>query len=50
MLCLLSVAAILVDSEWFGLGEPVVALVGLLLALWVVANQRAMLEGATSPP
>jgi hypothetical protein len=49
VLCLVSGAAIFVDSQWFGPGEPVVALVGLLLALWVVATSAAMFEGATNP-
>jgi hypothetical protein len=44
ILALISSGAIFIYSGWFGPGQPVVAVVGLLVALWVAAIAFVMLE------
>ena len=45
VLALISSGATFIYSGWFGAGQPVVAVVGLLVALWVAAIALVMLEG-----
>jgi len=45
ILALISSGATFIYSGWFGAGQPVVAVVGLLVALWVAAIAFVMLEG-----
>lgn len=44
ILALISSGATFIYSGWFGAGQPVVAVVGLLVALWVAAIAFVMLE------
>jgi hypothetical protein len=43
ILAVLSGMVVFVDDNWFGPGEPVVAGMGFLIALWVAATSFAML-------
>lgn len=45
ILALISSGATFIYSGWFGVGQPVVAVAGLLVALWVAAIALVMLEG-----
>jgi hypothetical protein len=45
ILALVSSGATFIHSGWFGAGQPVVAVVGLIVALWVGAMALVMLEG-----
>jgi hypothetical protein len=45
ILALISSGTIFIYSGWFGAGQPVVSVVGLLVALWVAAIAFVMLEG-----
>jgi hypothetical protein len=48
VLALISSAAVFVNGDWFGAAEQVVAVMGLLVALWVAAIALVMLEGASA--
>lgn len=46
ILSFLSTTAIFfVDDDWFGPGEPVVAMMGFLLSMWLVATAVTILQG-----
>lgn len=45
ILALISSGATFIYSGWFGAGQPVIVVVGLLVALWVAAIALVMLEG-----
>lgn len=45
VLALISSGVTFIYSGWFGVGQPVVAVAGLLVALWVTAIALVMLEG-----
>jgi hypothetical protein len=40
-----SLAVFFVHDDWFGPGEPVVAILGLVLSMWLVAVAAAILRG-----
>jgi hypothetical protein len=45
VLAVVSGAALFIHGSWFGAGEPVIAAVGVLIALWVTTIALVMLEG-----
>jgi hypothetical protein len=50
ILCALSGVLVFADDDVLGPGEVYLGLVGLLLALWIVATAIAMLEGEVDTP
>ena len=49
VLGLVSGVLIFVNNNWLGPGEPVLAAVGLFIALWLIAVAVTIFDGATSP-
>ena len=45
VLAIVSGTVVFVDNGWFGPGEPAVALMGFLVAMWLVAVATTMLQG-----
>lgn len=50
LLALVSGSVVFVDNDWFGPGEPIVAAMGLLIALWLVAVAATILEDGRPLP